>query len=105
MDRRTKLRATYDLRAIQAQMTTVAAMNLRFSALKTIHEAGMSEEDALEVIRRLTTRDFYKSMPSDRDCHIWQDVYFADWCGMTLYVKFSRLENYYVLSFKESEDI
>jgi motility quorum-sensing regulator/GCU-specific mRNA interferase toxin len=107
MDRRTKLRATHDLKAIQAQMTTVSAMNLTFKALKDIHAAEMSEEEALQVIQNLTMRDFHKSMPSHYNCRVWQDVYYTFWGDLPLYVKFSLAEKYIVVSFKanESEDI
>jgi motility quorum-sensing regulator/GCU-specific mRNA interferase toxin len=104
MDSRTKRRASYDLNAIQAQMTSVCSMNLTRSAVRGIREAGLCEDDALAVVTQLTSRDFYKSMPCDHNHRIWQDVYLATWCGLVLYVKFQKCGEFFVISFKESDD-
>jgi motility quorum-sensing regulator / GCU-specific mRNA interferase toxin len=104
MDRRNKPRATHDLAAIQAQMNCVESMNLTWKARLGIHACGMSEDQALEVVQSLTTRHWHKSMPSHYDYRVWQDVYFINWGGMTLYVKFTMHEGYVLISFKESDD-
>lgn len=104
MDRREKARPSYALAEIQAQMVTVAAMNLTRTASRCIREAGMSEEEALEVVQALTIHDFHKSMPCNNDARVWQDVYFADWGELRLYVKFQKHTEYFVISFKESDE-
>jgi motility quorum-sensing regulator/GCU-specific mRNA interferase toxin len=38
---------------------------------------GLTSSEMLAVIAGLTRRDFYKSMTSDADHRIWQDVYHA----------------------------
>lgn len=91
----------YLLAEVQAQMTTVEAMNLTLSAQDGIRMAGMAKADALEVIRGLTRAEFYKSMTTTRDHRVWQDVYHAGWRGKPLYVKFQRAGEYFVVSFKE----
>lgn len=48
-----KLRNHYSLEEIQAQMTTVPAMNLTVSAQTGIRQAGMTQTDALAVVKKL----------------------------------------------------
>lgn len=91
----------YLLTEIQAQMLTERDMNLTSTALNGIRSVGMSQEDALAVIKRLTNKNFYKSMTTHRDHSIWQDVYRGNWKGVDLYIKFQRNEEYFVISFKE----
>ena len=52
----------YPLAEIQAQMTTVQAMNLTVSAKTGIRAVGMAQADGLAVVQGLTRKDFYKSM-------------------------------------------
>ena len=84
MDSREKRRPTYPLRDIQAQMTSVAALNLTRSALDSIRAADLSESAALEVVHMLTWKNFRKSMPCNHDYRVWQDVYFIEYRGLTL---------------------
>ncbi len=66
---------------------------------------GMDEHAVVDVIAGLTARDFDKSMPSEVDPAIWQDVYKPVIGGRELYVKFtldSRGE-LLLISFKENE--
>lgn len=91
----------YQLADIQAQMLTIAAMNMTFSAQDGIRDAGMGKADALDVVRGLTRAEFYKSMTTTKDHRIWQDVYHAEWRSKPLYVKFQQAGEYFVVSFKE----
>lgn len=96
-----KRRPHYDLKAIIAQMTSVENMNLTQVAVEGIRAAGMTQVDALEIIRGIRAASFHKSMTTHKDHKIWQDVYHADWRGKPLYVKFQLAEEYFVVSFKE----
>ena len=96
-----KRSAHYLLTVIQAQMKSVEDMNLTFSAQDGIRLAGMTKSDALEVVCRLTRADFFKSMTTKNDHHVWQDVYHGEWRGKPLYVKFHQTDEYFVVSFKE----
>lgn len=96
-----KLRNHYSLADIQAQMTTVATMNLTGSARVGIRGIGMSQTDALAVIKALGSSNFYKSMTTHADHRDWQDVYHSEWNGIALYIKFQRDGDYFVVSFKE----
>jgi motility quorum-sensing regulator / GCU-specific mRNA interferase toxin len=82
-------------------MTGIEEMNITLSAQQGIRLAGMATGDALDVVRCLTRADFYKSMTTHKDHHVWQDVYHAKWCGKGLYVKFQQAGEYFVVSFKE----
>jgi motility quorum-sensing regulator/GCU-specific mRNA interferase toxin len=91
----------YLLSEIQAQMDSVEAMNLTKTAQDGIRLAGMVIAEALEVVRGLSRADFYKSMTTQKDHRVWQDVYHAEWRSKMLYVKFQRAGEYFVVSFKE----
>ncbi|MFA5372329.1 MAG: type II toxin-antitoxin system MqsR family toxin [Sideroxydans sp.] len=51
----------YLLKAIQSQMTTPEVMNLTLSARTGIRSIGMSQADALAVVRGLVAVDFLKA--------------------------------------------
>lgn len=91
----------YPLANIQEQMKTIEEMNLTFSAQDGIRSAGMAKMDALDVVRGLTCAEFYKSMTTNKDHRIWQDVYHAEWRSKPLYVKFQQAGEYFIVSFKE----
>lgn len=91
----------YRLIDIQAQMNRVDNMNLTESARIGIRTAGMTKGEALEVVRELGRKDFYKSMTTHADHRVWQDVYHAEWREKLLYVKFQQAGEYFVVSFKE----
>lgn len=87
----------YLLSEIHAQMLTEQDMNLTATALAGIRAVGMSQADALSVIKKLARKNFYKSMTTHGDNRIWQDVYHSNWKG----IEFQRHEEYFVISFKE----
>ncbi|MBP9712105.1 MAG: type II toxin-antitoxin system MqsR family toxin [Sterolibacterium sp.] len=91
----------YLLSAIQEQMDGVETMNLTQSAQLGIRAAGMEILEALAVVRGLSRIDFYKSMTTNKDHRVWQDVYHGEWRGKPLYVKFQQAGEYFVVSFKE----
>ncbi len=68
-------------------------------------ELGLDELEVTDVIAGLTARDFDKSMPSDANPAIWQDVYKPVVEGRELYVKFTldARGELLLISFKENE--
>lgn len=96
-----KRRPHYDLKAILAQMICVENMNLTMSAQQGIRAAGMTRNEALEVINQLSATNFYKSMTTHQGHRVWQDVYHARWREKLFYVKFQQAGEYFVVSFKE----
>ena len=91
----------YPLVEIQVQMTTVQEMNLTVSARTGIRAVGMAQAEALVVVQELTLKNFYKSMTTHADHRVWQDVYHGQYNGASLYIKFQRAGDYFVVSFKE----
>ncbi|MFP5393956.1 MAG: type II toxin-antitoxin system MqsR family toxin, partial [Gammaproteobacteria bacterium] len=50
----------------------------------------------------LTTKNFYKSMTTHADHHVWQDVYHATTVdGVAVYVKLTVIDDLLIVSFKE----
>ena len=64
---------------------------------------GFKHDNIYAVVLDLKGSDFYKSMPSDRNPLLWQDVYHYhhDGIDMILYVKLQIKKNAVVVSFKE----
>lgn len=91
----------YPLAEIQVQMISVQEMNLTVSARTGVRAVGMVQADALAVVQKLTRKNFYKSMTTHADHRVWQDVYHGQYKGVSLYVKFQRVDVYFVVSFKE----
>lgn len=96
-----KRRPHYNLNAILAQINCVEKMNLTLSAQQGIRTAGMTRDDALEVVTQLSATNFHKSMTTHQSHRVWQDVYHAQWREKSLYVKFQQAGEYFVVSFKE----
>jgi len=94
----------YSLREIQEQMQTVEDMHLTVSAQHGISRLLMTETEALQVIQSLSVARFHKSMTTYADHRLWQDVYHTSYRGKSLYVKFQKLDEYFVISFKERGD-
>ncbi len=54
------------------------------------------------MVQQSSRGSFFKSMTSEADSAIWQDVYHLPWGGLVLYVKFTTDPNGYLLiSLKE----
>lgn len=63
---------------------------------------GLTVADMLSVIACLSRRDFYKSMTTHHDHHVWQDVYHGV-CptGRVAYIKLTEVAERIVIQFKE----
>jgi motility quorum-sensing regulator/GCU-specific mRNA interferase toxin len=75
------------LRAIKAAFSEPARINRTMTAANGAEDLGMDEQAVVDVITSLSSRDFDKSMPSDLDPTVWQDVYKPVVKGRELYVK------------------
>jgi len=75
------------------------------TAAEGAEDLGMDEQAVVDVIAGLTAQDFDKSMQSDRDPTIRQDVYKPAVDGRELYVKFTldAQGGLLLISFKENE--
>jgi motility quorum-sensing regulator/GCU-specific mRNA interferase toxin len=67
----------YDLASVQADVAWLGAAAFTKIALDGGRAMGLTSAEMLAVIAALTRRDFYKSMTTYADPHVWQDVYHA----------------------------
>ena len=101
-----KYRAHYDLERIKALLQE-GRYHPTITAVKTADSIGFSETQIIEVLLELGPADFYKSMTSNFNHRIWQDVYKKKCKEINLYIKFKVNETdenlVVILSFKEDE--
>lgn len=73
------------------------------TALTGATTLGLSSEQAVAVVLGLKQKDLYKSMTTNADHKIWQDVYHATLkAGLVAYIKVTLRENgTVVIQFKE----
>jgi len=95
----------YKLSAIKAAFSEPARINRTMTAANGAEDMDMDEQAVVDVIASLSSRDFDKSMPSDPDPAVWQDVYKPAIEGRELYVKFTldARGELLLISFKENE--
>ncbi len=98
-------RPHYPLKAIKAAFADITRLNRTMTAAYGAEDLGMDEQAVVDVIGGLTARDFDKSMPSEINPAIWQDVYKPVIGGRELYVKFTldAQGQLLLISFKENE--
>jgi len=95
----------FPLKTIKEAFAEAAGMNRTMTAANGAEDLGMDEVAVVDIIAGLTARDFDKSMPSDINPTIWQDVYKPSIGGRELYVKFTldSKGELLLISFKENE--
>ena len=73
------------------------------SAYDGARHLGIENMDGMcAVVLALTATDFYKSMTTYADHHIWQDVYHAKAPnGQGIYLKLTVVDDLLIVSFKE----
>jgi len=86
-------------------MVDVPSMRLTNSARDCIlFELHWQLADVLAMIKALKRSNFYKSMTTNLNYKVWQDVYHTEWKGVAVYVKFQQQAGaafYFVISCKE----
>jgi motility quorum-sensing regulator / GCU-specific mRNA interferase toxin len=93
------------LGTIKAAFAGVSRLNRTMTAADGADDLGMDEQTVVDVIASLTAADFDKSMPSEVNPAIWQDVYKPIIGGRELYVKFTLDAQgaLLLISFKENQ--
>jgi len=92
----------YDLATVQAGVARLGAAAFTKTALDGGRATGLTTAEMLAVIAALTRRDFYKSMTTYADFHVWQDVYHATTpVRKDAYIKITMRELAPVIQFKE----
>ena len=101
-----KRKPTYDLDAFRQTFSSVASLNATGTAIRTAAALGFGREEIVAVIQTMLPSHFYKSMTSNADYRVWQDVYHVPSDAGTLYVKFTAdvVTSFLLLSFKEKDD-
>ncbi len=103
---RSKGSPTYDLGEIRA-LVRAGKCRVTGTAMDAAAALNIDEEDVQDCILRLTSHDFFKTMPSHQIAGLHQDVYRPVYAGVRLYVKLqimllgpTRNEMAVVISFK-----
>lgn len=98
-----KARPTYDLEAVKARFSSTEALAVTKTATQSALKLGFGRSEIVATIQTITRTHFYKSMPSNADGRIWQDVYHVPSPAGVLYVKFTSdvVTEFLLLSFKE----
>ena len=97
-----KLKAHYSLQEICMIVSRDGGQSFTFAAQQGAGNMGLSRAEAIGVVLTLTVRMFYKSMTTNSDRKVWQDVYHAP-CpnGKIAYIKLTVQDGAVVIQFKE----
>ena len=97
-----KLKAHYSLQAIRVIVARDGSQSFTFAAQRGAENMGLSRAEALAVVLALTSAMLYKSMTTNSDNKVWQDVYHAP-CpnGRIAYIKLTMRDDVVVIQFKE----
>jgi motility quorum-sensing regulator/GCU-specific mRNA interferase toxin len=101
-----KRKPHYVLDDIKAAFADTAKLNRTYVSKKGADGMNMDDAAVVAVIQALTNADFNKSMTSDRNSKVWQDVYKPKTNGTELYVKFTLddMNSFLLISFKAADD-
>jgi motility quorum-sensing regulator / GCU-specific mRNA interferase toxin len=93
----------YDLEAIKSAFATPSGLIATKTALQDAASLGYGSQEIVTTVQTIGRRHFYKSMTSNYDSSVWQDVYHVPHPDGTLYVKFTDNggPDFVLLSFKE----
>jgi motility quorum-sensing regulator / GCU-specific mRNA interferase toxin len=91
---------TYDLSEIQAKVRA-GLFWITHSARRGAAGVGLGEDDIVSCILSLSIADFHKTMESETEPGLWQDVYRPVYEKIALYVKLQiDRDDAIVISFK-----
>jgi hypothetical protein len=92
----------HDLDAMKQAFSTGNGLVTRI-AIQDAAGLGYGSTEITTIIQTITEGPFYKSMTSNYNASVWQDVYHVPHSGRTLYVKFTDNggSQFTLLSFKE----
>lgn len=101
-----KLKPTYDLEAFKSTFSSIDRVNLTGSALRSAASLGFGRSEIVTTVQTMERKHFYKSMTSNANHRLWQDVYHVPSEAGLLYVKFTAdaVTEFLLLSFKEKEN-
>ena len=94
----------YDLKTIKLSFKSIKDLRMTRTSMATQYKMGFSDQDVVDTIQRLKSRDFYKSMPPKHPkfCQ-WHDVCKTFYELKAIYIKFQAdRKGHLIVSFKES---
>lgn len=97
-----KHKAHYDLEAVKATVLNRGIDAFTETAVRGLDTMGLNEAEGLSVVLGLQRGMLFKSMTTNHDHRVWQDVYHAP-CpnGKTAYIKLTIQAGALVIQFKE----
>jgi len=97
-----KLKAHYSLQEINLIVKRDGSRSFTFAAQHGAENMGLSRAEAVGVILALTSTMLHKSMTTNSDSRVWQDVYHAP-CpnGKIAYIKLTVQDGAVVIQFME----
>jgi len=98
-----KRKPHFDLAGIKAAFSDASNLTATRSALTDAAGLGHGSQEIVAIIKTITPAHFYKSMTSNYDAKVWQDVYHVPHANGTLYVKFTDNggPDFVLISYKE----
>ena len=98
-----KRKPTYDLEAFKAAFSSEERLVATRSAITGAAAIGFGRAEIVRTIQTMQRNQLYKSMTSNADHSVWQDVYHVPSEAGMLYVKFTAdvVTEFLLLSFKE----
>lgn len=98
-----KTKPTYDLDAIKAGADDPDTLEITTTAILAAAAIGFDRDMIIETIKSIIKKHFYKSMTSNFNHRLWQDVYHVPSDAGLLYVKFvaGAIADFSLLSFKK----
>ena len=83
------------------ELVSLGKVLTTYAARQGAVELGLDEAGICAVVMALTTADFYKSMTTQADHRIWQDVYRPTTSAGDVYLKLTVINDVLIVSFKE----
>jgi motility quorum-sensing regulator/GCU-specific mRNA interferase toxin len=101
-----KRKPTYDLGALKASFNSEKKLAITVKAFRSAAELGYGRIEIVDTIQTMQRSHFYKSMTSQTNHRLWQDVYHVPSPAGVLYVKFTSdvITEFLLLSFKEKNN-
>lgn len=96
---------TFDLNSIKSELDNIDKLHATGAARRGFVELGFSDQDVVDAISQIKSGDFHKTMPSDKMPEYYFDVYKTKYKSKNIYVKFQKIKDFTVVSFKEDTSL
>ena len=84
----------YKLADVKSVVADPSSRPFTVTALRGGLELGLLEEEMRQIVMVLSRKDFYKSMTTNADSQVWQDVYHGKiQDGVIVYIKITVYED------------